>query len=90
MDRTALVFGVGIALMAASLLFLSSAAQNQWYPDMPSFLRKPVAIAFAGAGVFCIQHVVRVLCRERDIFSLVIMLGILGYIGYAALDSMFR
>ena len=85
-----LVFGVGIALLAASLLFLSSAAPNQWYPDMPSFLRTPVAIVLAGAGVFCLQYVVRIYWRERDVLSLAIVLGILGYIGYAALDSMFR
>ena len=90
MNRTVLVFGVGIALLAASLLFLSSAAPNQWYPGMPSFLRTPVAIVLAGAGVFCLQHVVRVFWRERDVFSLAIALGILGYIGFAALDSIFR
>lgn len=50
---------------------------------------RPIAIITACVGVYLVQFLFRLLWRERDIFGLAAMLGVLSFLGYAFAQSYF-
>ena len=92
------VFIVGMAFLGAAFLVFLSHHPSGTLPipfsfgtlHLPSFFRIPLVLVLVCAGVYCIWYELRFLWRDRNVITLVIELGILFYLGYAAMFEFLR
>ncbi len=80
MDWTAGVSVTGIMLLVYALLAFEGHSPGG----------VPGAFLSASAGVFLIQYTIRVLWREGSVLPLLLLLGVLSYLGYAAAHAFFN
>ena len=88
MGPNRLAFGLGLALLVGAVFVFDGVDPSGMRFDMPNYLRIPAATILVGSGIYSVYWSFRRLWRNRDVPALVIMLGILGYLGIAALSSM--
>ena len=87
MDGSRLAFGAGLALLFGAVFVAGGVDPSGSRFDMPAYLRIPAVTVLIGGGTYLVFWSVRRLWRDRDVLTLVILFGILGYIGVAAVYS---
>jgi cation transport ATPase len=78
------VFVVGVMLLFAAAMVFGGVNPSEGPIALPLYLRMPLAIVLVGSGIFLIQWCFREVWRDRNVIALLIMIGVLAYLGYSA------
>ena len=86
MDLESGVFIVGVMLFIGAVFVFGGVNLSEAPMAMPGYLRMPLSLVLAGTGAFLVQWTFRQMWREGNVFVLLIMIGVLMYLGYGVVS----